>query len=267
MKSTDGGYTWSERDTLLNGTYNHAPTPVVVNNGRIWHASVDLNNGFNRAVMMNANKDSNITRATNWFTSNTVSFPNNGVVGAFEEANAVIGPNNEMRIVLRLDANDDNTNVVIKVSADGTTADRTNIQFPKFPGGGKKFCVLYDSVSNKYYSLSNYTMPQYRGTYNTERVRNTLTLESSTDLTDWKISAIALFHPDVDYHGFQYADFQFEGNDLIFVSRTAYDDSTGGAANQHNANFLTFHRIPNFRTPSTPSQWQYLLDDVEAIFK
>jgi len=35
--------------------------------------------------------------------------------------------------------------------------------------------------------------------------------------------------------------------DIIAACRTAYDDGLGGANNYHDANFLTFHRIVNFR--------------------
>ena len=56
-----------------------------------------------------------------------------------------------------------------------------------------------------------------------------------------------LYHPDTKHHGFQYADWLFDGDDIVFVSRTAFDDSEGGAADYHNANYLTFHRIENFR--------------------
>ena len=31
------------------------------------------------------------------------------------------------------------------------------------------------------------------------------------------------------------------------VARTAYDDGLGGAPNAHDANYLTFHRVANFR--------------------
>jgi hypothetical protein len=56
-----------------------------------------------------------------------------------------------------------------------------------------------------------------------------------------------LQHPDVLKHGFQYVDWLFEGKNIVFLSRTAYDDGMGGAHNNHDANFLTFHRIKKFR--------------------
>jgi hypothetical protein len=42
-------------------------------------------------------------------------------------------------------------------------------------------------------------------------------------------------------------DWQFDGRHIIFLSRTAFDDDFGGAHNYHDANYLTFHRIRNFR--------------------
>jgi len=61
------------------------------------------------------------------------------------------------------------------------------------------------------------------------------------------VRCILLYHPDVAKHGFQYADWLFDGADIIAACRTAYDDGLGGAHNNHDANFLTFHRFANFR--------------------
>lgn len=69
----------------------------------------------------------------------------------------------------------------------------------------------------------------------------------SKDLRSWEVRCVLLSHPDAEKHGFQYVDWQFEGDDLIAVCRTAWDDEEGGAHNNHDANFLTFHRWKNFR--------------------
>jgi len=54
-----------------------------------------------------------------------------------------------------------------------------------------------------------------------------------------------------------YADWQFDGDDLIAAVRTAFDDGQSGAHSNHDANFLTFHRVRNFRrltlADSTPT--------------
>ncbi|MNF07207.1 hypothetical protein D3C80_2073400 [compost metagenome] len=57
----------------------------------------------------------------------------------------------------------------------------------------------------------------------------------------------ALSHEDPLRHAFQYIDWLFDGNDIVFVSRTAFDDAEGGAKAAHDANYLTFHRIEKFR--------------------
>jgi len=44
--------------------------------------------------------------------------------------------------------------------------------------------------------------------------------------------------------GYQYMDFIIEGNDILFLCRTAIND----AATFHNSNYITFHRIENFRS-------------------
>jgi hypothetical protein len=66
-------------------------------------------------------------------------------------------------------------------------------------------------------------------------------------LRQWEVRSIVAYHPDVKKHGFQYPDWQFDGDDIVAVSRTAYDDGLGGAHNYHDANLLTFHRLAGFR--------------------
>lgn len=44
--------------------------------------------------------------------------------------------------------------------------------------------------------------------------------------------------------GFQYVDWQFDGDDIIYTVRTAYD----GAHSFHDANRITFGRLPGFRS-------------------
>ena len=64
-------------------------------------------------------------------------------------------------------------------------------------------------------------------------------------------SEIPWRYPDIAKHGFQYADWLFDGNDIVLLSRTAYDDNGTGAHNCHDANYMTFHRIKDFRKALT----------------
>jgi len=52
-------------------------------------------------------------------------------------------------------------------------------------------------------------------------------------------------------------DWVFEGDDIIFVSRTAFDDDLTGAHNAHDANYLTFHRIQDFRNQAYDNPWNH----------
>jgi hypothetical protein len=94
--------------------------------------------------------------------------------------------------------------------------------------------------------LSNYVVPTDRN-LSPSSIRNTLALIASNDLRNWDVRCVVLHHQEARSHAFQYADWQFDGDDLIVASRTAYDDGLGGAHNAHDANFMTFHRIKKFR--------------------
>ena len=67
----------------------------------------------------------------------------------------------------------------------------------------------------------------------------------SPDLRTWELCADIIDRRDLDSKmvGFQYVDFEIEGDDIIFLCRTAMN----GANNYHDANYSTFHRIERFR--------------------
>jgi len=115
-----------------------------------------------------------------------------------------------------------------------------------FPGGAVKFTIRFDPAAKLYWSLTNYIPPRHAGP-DPGGTRNTLALTCSPDLRHWTVKCVLLYHPDRQRHGFQYVDWLFEGDDLIAVCRTAFDDGLGGAHNMHDANFMTFHRVKNFR--------------------
>ena len=67
----------------------------------------------------------------------------------------------------------------------------------------------------------------------------------SDDLENWRVAADLIDRRDEDprFIGFQYVDYFFEGDDLIFVCRTAMN----GAHSFHDSNYQTFHRVKYFR--------------------
>ncbi len=263
-RSEDGGATWTtpkDRGTGLlldDGQYHCAPVPVVVHAGRVWRGMEDAMGpgGWGshfRAFTMSAPEDSDLLHADSWTCSTRLARDPkwlDGHFGGWLEGNAVVSPTGLIVDVLRVDCRHGSSEkaAVVKVSEDGSSASfDPETGFIDFPGGGKKFSIRHDPLSGHYWSLSNYCPNPNEGSLGLE-ARNTLALVSSRDLRSWEVRSLVLHHDDDSNHAFQYVDWLFEEDDVIAVSRTAFDDEQGGAHNYHDANYLTFHRIENFTT-------------------
>lgn len=262
-RSDDGGHTWTTPADSLNGLlrtgrFHCAPTPVIEHNGQLWRAIEDAMGpvgGWGKsfqAVMMHIPVDADLLQARNWQFANPLPYDSSyldGKFGGWLEGNAVVAPDGSMRNILRVHFVQKGSEkaALTTLSADGSQAAfDASTGFIEFPGGAKKFSIRYDGASKRYWTLSNYVPQEYENN-NQERVRNTLALCSSADLHTWQVERIVLQSANTGHHGFQYADWQFDGSDIIAVIRAAYDDAEGGADNQHNANYLIFYRIDHFR--------------------
>ncbi len=259
-RSTDGGATWTtpadeKTGLLLRGQYHCAPQPVTIHDGRLWRAMEDAEAGGGwgdrfRAFMMSAPVDADLLDAASWTSSNHLGRDASWLDGKFRawlEGNAVVLPDGSVVDMLRVDVPQGGLAAVIRISADGKTATFDPATgFIPFPGGAKKFVIRYDAKSRLYWALSNYVPEKHKGP-RAASIRNTLALMTSPDAMHWTVRSTILYHPDTEKHGFQYPDWQFDGKDIVAAVRTAFDDEAGGAHNAHDANFLTFHRIKNFR--------------------
>jgi arylsulfatase A-like enzyme len=261
-RSSDGGASWTtpkDKHTgllLADGKYHCAPVPVVTHAGRLWRAMEQVlgPGGWGKqfhAFVMSAPVDADLLKAESWTFSNRLGRNPQwlgGKFGGWLEGNVVVSHQGQLVNILRVDYPDDEEKAaIVEISPDGAAATfDPQTGFIDFPGGCKKFTIRPDPRGGGYWSLSNFVPLPYRQG-NPGKTRNTLALIHSTDLRNWEVRSILLQHPDPEKHGFQYLDWLFEGNDLIAVSRTAYDDGDGGAHNQHDANYLTFHRFNNFR--------------------
>lgn len=110
----------------------------------------------------------------------------------------------------------------------------------ELPGNNVKFMIKYDAGSKRYYSIICRIDCKER-----YAARNLLSLMDSEDMEHWTLVCDLIDRRDADQkkEGFQYVDFEFEGEDIIFLCRTAINN----ANNYHDANYSTFHRIQNFR--------------------
>lgn len=261
-RSGDGGNTWTEPHDAASGLlradakYHCAPVPIIEHEGRLWRAFEDVmgpagwGSSF-RSRMFSVQVDADLLQATNW--ASTVPLGRDpswlgGRFGGWLEGNAVVSPEGRVVNLLRVDFREpEEKAAILEVNPEGRTCSFDPARgFVAFPGGCKKFTVRRDPRGRGYWSLSNYIPPEQRGG-NVERTRNTLALASSPDLRAWTVRKLLLQHPDPLRHGFQYADWLFDGEDLIAVVRTAFDDAEGGAHGCHDANFITFHRWTGFR--------------------
>jgi hypothetical protein len=266
-KSLDGGKTWTqptnrENGVLLTGEFHCAPMPVVEYQGRLWRPMETAHGPILQwgkrygAMVMSAPVDADLLNAKSWQASAPILYDstyNNGDFGGWLEGNFVVDPQGKMWNMLRVGNRKswDEKAAMVGIAPDGKTLDfDPQTGFIPFDGGSKKFVIKYDTTSGKYWTLANVVRDKYRKQFpnkNPSNVRNTLVLKSSKDLINWKEEKTILQHDDMVHHGFQYVDWSFEGNDIIVLSRTAYFDGKDNAHNNHDANYLTFHRIKNFR--------------------
>ena len=264
-RSADGGKTWTtpkDRKTGLlhaDARYACAPVPVVVHNGRIWRAMEDARGGGGwgksfRAFVMSAPADSDLLDADNWTSTNRLAtrpaWPGRGWL----EGNVVVTPEGKLVDILRVALRGGDKAAIVRVSDDGKTVSfDPEHDFIDFPGGSNKFTIRYDEKTKRYWALVNKEK-------NPPAYRNVLTLTSSANLRNWNVESIILRHVDSRNHAWQYVDWLFEGDDLIAVSRTAWD----GSHRAHDANFFTFHRIEDFRSLTVADSPPYLELDNEA---
>ena len=108
------------------------------------------------------------------------------------------------------------------------------------PGNHSKFMIRQDPETGLYYTIiSRIRGPEHTGD------RNLLSFLRSADCERWELVCDLIDRRNEDpwYTGFQYVDFFFEGDDILWLCRTALN----GAHNFHDANYSTFHRIKDFR--------------------
>lgn len=266
-KSSDGGVTWPDAEILFQGIpggpYNESgfetgPTPALLaSDGRVYRAmelfpAPHVWGASYQAVLISASQTADLLEPSSWTISQPLPFNKSWMPSGWDpttpgylEGNAVEGPNGEIFNVLRFNSKPMSGNIAVilqYMSASNTLVFR---QFIDLPGGHTKFVIRRDPVTQYYLTLSNNnTDPQYQDQ------RNILCLCFSKDVVQWTDAGV-LLHDDtgltvadsVKYTGFHYTDWQIDGDDLMYLVRTAYR----GAVSYHNSNRITYKRLANFR--------------------
>jgi hypothetical protein len=267
--SSDGGKTWTKpRDEysglLFRGgqgyhppNYHCAPVPIVEYRGRLWRAFEDNISGHwptgFHAFVLSTDVNSNLLHSSSWLMTNKLSYdretdpPLFSNTAGWLEGNVVSTPHEGIWNILRVNSIPvANKAAITKISRDGQNLDFNPADgFIDFPGGMAKFTIRYDKKTKRYVTLTNEV-------YNPSNPwqRNILSLISSQNLLQWKRHCILLHSYEEEQLvktqckiGFQYVDWLLYDDDLLFLSRTAYQ----GAVNYHDSNYITFHRLTNFR--------------------
>ena len=258
-RSDDGGKTFTEPSVLLrggNGKNGEAgvhknPQPLVEYNGRIWNTLEwgAWGRGYHAAMVMSAPLGSDLLDPNSWSFSEPVKYdpewkgvPKGESAGNIEGQLVVI--DGELHNVMRysMEKLERKWGLVVdyKVNASDPEAQLEYVRCIEYPCNNTKFQIKYDSVSGKYYSIGSRIFDPEK-----IRARNLLSLLVSDDCLNWHVAhdIIDMRETDTEKIGFQYVDMMIDGDDIIFLCRTAIN----GAANYHDSNYSTFHRIKNFR--------------------
>jgi hypothetical protein len=269
-RSEDGGNTWTEPLDAETGLlfpggpgrtppcYHCAPMPVVEHGGRLYRAFEDndpLNwpKGF-QSVVISCDAGADLLDAGSWRMSERLAFDPRWARGwdgeqgpGWLEGNVVLDREGEMWNVLRVHSEPEvDKAAMVRVLDEGRRLEFDPAEgFIDFPGGMTKFTIRRDPATGVYLTLSNNnTDPAF------PRQRNVLSLHASDDLRHWRhvktlmedLSGLE-WTESVRQVGFQYVDWHLDGEDIIYLVRTAYR----GAHNFHDANRMVFARIETFR--------------------
>ena len=205
---------------------------------------------YHAAMVMSCSENDDLMQPENWSITEPVKYnPNwpgvaNGITTGNIEGTLVLHPNGNLYNVMRYNIIDAKPlyglALAYKVNTQNHEAPLEYSHSIKMPFAHAKFMIKFDEVGGYYYTIASRIDCVERRNH-----RNLLSLMRSADMENWELvcDLIDKRRENMEKIGFQYCDFSFEGNDIIFLCRTAIS----GAINFHDTNYSTFHRIKNFR--------------------
>ena len=256
-RSTDGGKTFSAPTTLLRGSNGKSgtvgvhknPQNIIRHGGRIYETlewgSWGNTDYYHAAMVMSAKEDADLLLPESWHFTPPVKYDPtwegaapDGCKGNIE-GTLCVAPDGKLYNYMRYQTSEKKI-LAYLVNTEEPDAPISYSHAVAFPGNLSKFMIKKDAANGKYYSIVSRRIdePATR--------RNLLSLLVSDDIANWSVVCDLLDyrHDNINKIGFQYVDFEIEGEDIIFLCRTAMNN----AHNFHDSNYSTFHRIKNFRT-------------------
>ena len=256
-KSTDGGRTFCAPVTLLRGSngkngnsgVHKNPQNMLYLGGRLY-GTLEWGAWANKvychaAMVMSCDENADLLDPASWhfteplpFTQFTPELSDLPDCTMTIEGTLTVAPDGKLLNIMRFGKY--HKVIAYEVNTADPDAPLRYYGCFDFPANYSKFMIQYDAVSGYYYSIG--TMA-----YDPEQIktRNYLALLRSRDLRTWEIAKDLFDYRDhsAETTGFQYVDFRIEGDDILFLCRTALN----GAHTYHDSNYSTFHRIRDFR--------------------
>ncbi|MBE6644841.1 MAG: exo-alpha-sialidase [Ruminococcaceae bacterium] len=265
--SEDEGRNWSTPERIVVGLRNDdyrchkGACPIVVHNGRLYTTfEYGSWKGWNYGYsLISIDLNDDLMVAENWIYTD-LAFVDRSKEGMPKapavttvECNAVVLPDDTVGIITRLDPKEP-----IEYYSNKAMISRQNPNDPEgalefdrivdMPCGIRnKFCVRKVPNSSYYIATCNENTEDY--TWG----RGILTLAVSEDLVNWRVAKRIVDvrrdtrYGDMKMVAYSDSDFDFDGDDLIVVTRTADNEPS----NHHDNNYVNFFRVENYR--------QYLL--------
>ena len=254
-RSDDGGRSFSAPSVLLRGGggkngepgVHKNPQPVVSFRGRLWNTLEwgSWARGYHAAMVMSVPEDADLLDPAEWRFSEPVKYdPGWPGVPAGESTGNIEGclveKDGALYNVMRYDMERLERKfglaVVYRVDTEDPEGPLRYERCVEFPANASKFEIRYVPARARYYSIATRILSE-----ETRRSRNLLSLLSSEDLVTWRVERDIYDFRDSDPAkvGFQYVDFLPEGEELLFLCRTAIHDPI----NFHDANYSTFDRV------------------------
>ena len=238
--SLDEGTSWSRPEVILRGSAateefgNHrAPMTVIKSHNRLW-TGTEYGTWRKRKFydsLLSIDEDADLMDCGNWTLTDFVDVDQTWpgaqkqYAGAIE-GNAVETPEGDVADILRYG---ENQALMLKADPKNPEKPMEFVKFLDFPLGHTKF-ELQRHANGYYYAMGN----PFPG-------RTTLALYVSKDLEHWEKAEDIISHPECDITavGFQYPAFVFDKDEILLLSRTAWNCPHS----YHDSNYITFHKI------------------------
>lgn len=268
-RSPDFGKTFGTPSVLLRGScksdypgVHKNPQNIMRYKGRIYETLEwgTWGRNYHAAMVMSCDENDDILNPVNWHFTTPVKYDSSwpgtakGESSGNIEGTLAIAPDGKLYNIMRYDTSHTEPRyglvLAYLVNTDNPDAPLEYSHAISFPANLSKFMIKRDEKGGEYYSLATrISAPE------AAKSRTLLSLMVSDDLEKWDTAADIYDFRDCDPRkvGFQYVDFEIEGNDIIFLCRTAIN----GADSYHNSNYLTYGRIADFRNPGTLSVEPY----------